>query len=757
MNTPYFDFETQFYPGILDSFDGSCGRLLRSDRPQAILWLLVDHILLLFQSPVYVNLWSRGVSQYEALFSSISSQDRCFLGIRELRAEVLDGQQQDQLIFANEDAELVTSVRSLPNEKGLRPQPLHGAQTFDTIRRMLSCRKDQILTALKSYDEAAYESSGLTEPNSQLLDDAIAEAPRHLDHLRRRIGAVLDSTGRTELTETQNGKGLNLFAVIRWPSHPRVITPPAHRWDVPRSPSQYNYSVGLSLSLQQETSFKGGKEQATQLQMPLASGARSIADTPMTRGCVDFSLPNERNQREWSRQYYVGQENLVGVHRQSGEDALYEAVFGQQHADETIFYVPLHIGGVPWIALFTFNKSDRSPESMMRNYQFYRDLVPVLSESISGATQAAFAETLSQTATTAYDKHLGAATFVESVNSAWRVISQLYPYPAAQLTTEGRDKEKLQIPGLDQQIFMVFSESCSRLPYRLLEKDFVRQTVEQQLQRTALRVQSLYKEALFVFGHQAGKLFQESGLPGFDPRSNPRLRGMKNRLYHAWGMAEAISALKHLGRGFPDEWFPQPHPSEPPPAPEVIGNVKDICIFFLAGAVEMMPDDWTVIIETPGKINRLRMAQIKERFSAPLPILPPLADSKGGLAGTLALTGGLAELIRNARNHLQSNRLPITRGIVTKKTDDCVITLHVDCNQANGSCSVILKNLHMKGTSLHSQTLRNLQQFEKATLLHWGRIVVETTMTGPVKEIDEQFQWIESKWVYYHSMLSLSR
>ena len=757
MNAAYFDFENQFYTGILNSFDASCGRLLRADRSQAIVWLLVDHVLLLFQSPVYVNVWTRCGDVFEARFSSISAQDRHFLGIKELSDEIIDGQQQDQIIINSDEGDLTISVRSLPNEKGLQPRPLNSKQAYGTIKKMLSCRKAQILEALKTYDETEYEAAAVVEEDPGTLDKAIQSAQKYFAPLRKRIGAVLDSVGKTELTETQSGKGLNLFAVIRWPSRPRIITPPDGRWDVPRSVSEYNYTAALCLSSRQENFFDRGKRQALQLQAPLPPSARSIADTPLTRGCVDFSLPNERKQPEWSRQYYIGHESLVGIHRESGENALYETVFKQKHADENIFYVPLHIGGIPWIALFTFNQGDRSPESMMRNYQIYRDLIPVLSESLSAATQAAFAESLSEIATITFEKHFGAPTFLESTNTIWNIISHLFPYPRPRLTAEGDQGEEIKLPGFEHRLFLVFSERGSRLPYRLLEKQSLRHTVEQQLQKAALRIQSLYKEALFVFGHQAGKLFQESGLPGFAPGKDRHLQGMKNRLYHAWGMAEAISALKHLGRGLPDEWFPRSLLTGSRWTEDVTGRVLDICFFFLSGALTNMPETWVIDIRTPEKADLQKIGQIKARFGDPLSVLPPLAEDQAGIAGTLALTVGLAELIRNARNHFQSNKNLIARSILDKRLDGRVMSLRLDSDLVHGQCSVTFKNVHVRETTLDSQTVRNLQQFEKSTLLNWGNVVVETTITGAVEEIDDQFDWVESKWVYRYSILSTPR
>ena len=766
-----------FGRSILSSFAGSCARLLRRERFEAILWLLADHILLTYQSPVYVTMGVRKGAVFHPCFSSLSENDRKFLGLRPIHREFENlGPSADSLTITDSRRDIAISIRCLPTAGGLR------GDSVDMLRRgrrvilsLLNAKPELMRNALAWCLASGVKGERATGSH---LDQAVVRADKYMDPLRHRIGRALDHIGRTELTESPSGEGLNLFAVIRQPTLSRVVEPPVGQWDVEREGVEYSYTASLCLSESQSLWLSSRAINPIELQSALSPGTRSIADTPLSQGSVDFSLPNEwRGDLEWSRQHYKG-EGFKGNSRKRSEDILYQMAFdGADYCGaETIFYIPVHLSGIPWLALFSFNQAEDSAASMFRNYLLYRDLVPLLSESISLAAQSAFADSLGAAAVRAFEMSRGLPRFVDEANEEWSVIHHFYPYQRVRLSIAGSEGDCLDV-GLGDLGYKLYLSAelpgCGELPYRLLDLPILRRSIQERLQQAVDHFQGQFKEALFVFGHHAGKLFQESGLPGLDTQGDPRLTGMKHRLFAAWGMSAAIRPLKNPGRGLPPDWFPQEFSLRQwvVSPQEIVERVADICRFYLATIADKLEPDWTVLWEVEGRPDcEVTFKELATSFGEPLRGLPPLGASEVAIPGTLALTLGLAEIIRNARAPFILNKRDFIRGIDAHMVGKLVMRVRVESQPHDQACTVSIANIHIRDEAkdLYSSTIEQIQrlertalasnvsfvrEFERRVLPAEAGPIVETSQASLAGVVNDYFDWVSSRWSYFYGNL----
>src|SRR5438046_2339870 len=109
---------------ILHNFEGCCARhVQRGVDPQfACLWMFLDHVLLIYQEPVYVTIGLRERKRYRPLFSNISEQDRDFLGLRLLDAEPLKDEIDAVCVECTADG-IRVAIRYLPTTGQKPKQP----------------------------------------------------------------------------------------------------------------------------------------------------------------------------------------------------------------------------------------------------------------------------------------------------------------------------------------------------------------------------------------------------------------------------------------------------------------------------------------------------------------------------------------------------------------------------------------------------------------------------------------------------------
>ena len=756
---------------LIDSYAASCSRLLRRGASSRLgaLWLLADHALLTLQRPAYVTVGLGKFGTGACRFSSLSEPDRVFLGINLL----LDEQHTEgpDRISAEESG-LWASIRSLPTLQHSRLEFSHTERTLAerVLRGMLRHRLEDLRIALEEYSKLNinYQGGYHSSDTFDILKPSIELAEEFQTPLRERLARVVDSIATCELAESPDGDGLNIFVVVRKPGSQRIVKPPPGRLDLERGNITYGHSAALFLSDRQRRWLADRNLDYRPLENPLNDNERSIADSVIVQGNVDFSHENEHSPQatQWSRQFYGSGDDG----RLAQEQILYQMAFnsapeaGRQYS---LFYVPIHVGGLPWISVFAFNNLSGEDESWNRNYWLYRDLVPLLADAMSRATEEAFSEVLATGLAKAIIASRGSRSFVSELNRLWEGLAWTYPYGRPQLSLEGEPHEEIIVDGKKESGSRVslgfplylrfFSDSFTHLPYRLLNQEAVRNYVARSLRIVPAELDGQYKDLLFVFGHHSGRLFQESGVIGLDTSGDPRLVAMKQRLLCSWSLSEALRALKSRKDGFPKHWL-ESDPTRQDLTDETLAReILGICKFYLGGMgygrIDF-PKKWLSVIqineEEPEVVPFGRMHEI---WNGSLPHLAPFVG--GGMEGVpavLALTLGLGELLRNSRGYICQDFLELGKRIDGSALTE-VLRVNIRTEKSPVSCSVSIINICVAEARIRSEAIEKIQLLENVLYsFETGAVVMtETPARGPVAAVAAQgvCQFVTSAWHYY--------
>lgn len=171
---------------------------------------------------------------------------------------------------------------------------------------------------------------------------------------------------------------------------------------------------------------KCGQRCISLLEAPLSLDARAIYDSVFYSGCVDFSLIGEVGEAGLWRD--IPGNATTDKHRQEVERCVYGVLTGGRQSQ--IMYVPIHIGGVPWLSLFTLIHV-RDQSAWDDTYCFYRDLIAKLSDRLRLGAQNAYLDTLM--AEFKKCMQLFPTELFSAVNKKWLQVSQVYPYSSFSL------------------------------------------------------------------------------------------------------------------------------------------------------------------------------------------------------------------------------------------------------------------------------------------------------------------------------------
>lgn len=168
------------------------------------------------------------------------------------------------------------------------------------------------------------------------------------------------------------------------------------------------------------------------LEEPVSRHFRSISDTVFQSGLIDFSDEISFGAHRSTRHSPI--EEPRGSPRSSDtavdeERKKAEALILGQHG-LNLFYVPVHIGGVPWISLFSMNNdSGRIDSEVWRSqYHLYRGLIPAIAANLRRLGQHYYRKAL---AVILEDVLAGAksANVFDALNRRWAHLTTFFPYP----------------------------------------------------------------------------------------------------------------------------------------------------------------------------------------------------------------------------------------------------------------------------------------------------------------------------------------
>lgn len=157
-----------------------------------------------------------------------------------------------------------------------------------------------------------------------------------------------------------------------------------------------------------------------ELEAPLGTKARSIFDSVYYSGCLDFGPVGSTGEAGHWRDVGDTEEDIA---RHEVERCVYGVLTRGQ--DSRIMYVPIHIGGSPWLSLFTFTRAN-DKSAWDDNYCFYRDIVAKLSDRIRSSTQDMYIALLVKGLIESLKDN--PINMFQSINDRWHIASQIYPF-----------------------------------------------------------------------------------------------------------------------------------------------------------------------------------------------------------------------------------------------------------------------------------------------------------------------------------------
>jgi hypothetical protein len=293
---------------------------------------------------------------------------------------------------------------------------------LNTIQEMIQrIGKEGAQSVMPGIQISNEERHGMLQPMRGVVDDAITEV---LDSplLRKPVG-----DGGLDL--------YNLFCVVRT-AVPRLRRGRDRVEAQSQSFDGFNYTAGLLLGEQQIASLQtwrtrpesglSAEEIFRRIEIPLGEHSRSIADSVFSSGSIDFSGESAGTGRDQS-----GDES--DIQRQQAEDLVYSNIVKQHR----VFYIPIHVDGVPWLALFTLtNMTHRADEqwvSWMHNYHVYRTVIPKVAARLRSGAQAVYLRLVGESFANGLRSYSSPEKFLRSVNEAWLKLSCVYPFQSIAL------------------------------------------------------------------------------------------------------------------------------------------------------------------------------------------------------------------------------------------------------------------------------------------------------------------------------------
>ncbi len=442
--------------------------------PQTVVYQFVDYLSVLLQSGKIVTVWNG--ENDELVYSSLGDQDlinRYGQPSPEKHRVPLDSTYAIQINHPNPakdpnylkeaDYHAIDAViRGLEHDD---PDFLHG-----------------LIEAVSIYRKPVFEVPKALELESELVNDL-------LKPMRKLIDEVFHDLRKSHVFRVQEAgtETVKLFAVAR-----TVRSSNGRYSDI------FSYTASLLLSdaqravishiLEKEEGTEKAESSLAYLEAPLGLKDRSVADTVFCSGNVGFK------GKVGSYLDVAGDD--VALERQRVENLVYKKL--HEVAEDRklyVFYTPVHVAGVPWLALFTFTRKipqdDR--EAWERNYHIYRDVVPRITSQIRSGTRQIYLHLVADKLTARlHQSKLGALpidALIRGVSQDWQEINQVYPYARLRLkvATDDSPQEMVLHLGDGKKVAIEISQDDTFLrrdvQYDLLDKQSVPKACKTALER----------------------------------------------------------------------------------------------------------------------------------------------------------------------------------------------------------------------------------------------------------------------------------
>lgn len=202
-----------------------------------------------------------------------------------------------------------------------------------------------------------------------------------------------------------------------------------------------------------QTEFKSDPDAVIRaLELPLGMNYQSISDTHFRSGFIDFA-PEATYAKEGPRsgpapETAVAPERVGGAERHDDRIRKVAERLVLDEVGSRVFYVPIHVGGVPWLGLLILEDEDRGADvsnaSWEESYHLYRGPVATIGQQMRLSCHNAYSAALCA----AVNQELTSSTrdVFPEINRRWQKLSAFFPFEAVTLVP-GTGRGSIEFPG----------------------------------------------------------------------------------------------------------------------------------------------------------------------------------------------------------------------------------------------------------------------------------------------------------------------
>lgn len=233
------------------------------------------------------------------------------------------------------------------------------------------------------------------------------------------------------------------------------------------------------------------------IETPLSRESRSIADSVFASGVIDFSAFSAGRGLDWSG--YSTQDML----RQLVEHAVYSRITPFRHP----LYIPIHVGGVPWVILFTMppqTSENPTHRDWIYNTRIYALLIPHIGNKIRATVRKLYLTKLSETIAVQTGEFLDGNTpstelLCRGINKSLVSLMSFFPYDGLLFCGHNTGgKEPLDLPNGERIWFELDANSSfkKQVDFDLIDIRELRNAAEDGVLQASIKHKHLYVSLL---------------------------------------------------------------------------------------------------------------------------------------------------------------------------------------------------------------------------------------------------------------------
>ena len=418
---------------IRDSIIGSSYYL----PAKVLLYPLIDNLLIMHQSQLVFAIWEDDTFLFSTLKDSAytkeynlrwkaNKNERISLGETRYSLSI-----HDFSSFEEENGEVC--LRVAHDETKLTAELLN-KQDIDLLDNKFFQALEESITDQNEFLKLKH-TENTKQDYSKVTNE---EAQRLLKPVRNLLDDVfsIDFPMKYLNTKYEEIKYKNVFAIVRYCPDNYL-----------RFKNSFDYTARMILLSETKEAIKkilvkndcteqlskySYEEFIQKLETPLGPDSRSVADLVFSSGNVNFG--HKAHEKDWDTfSNDDSRQNSSDTERRKLEGYIYPE-------DSSLFYHPIHIGGTPWLCLFTFNSDTNEESGWHHNYSFYRDMASKVARTLREEIPKIYSDLIADILIkNINDSVLSLHRILPKINRELQKLARIYPFSLLEIKEDEND------------------------------------------------------------------------------------------------------------------------------------------------------------------------------------------------------------------------------------------------------------------------------------------------------------------------------